>query len=289
MQTSFISSRSLQNAPRLSISDLQSDLSRATREVSTGRLADPGLVLGAAVTRSVDLRIEETFASRLMRSNAIADARLDQTQRVLEDVRTRANAVLESVTALPPSTMAVEALVNEAGGALAELIGKLNGSDGTNFLFAGINAGVRPVAEYDASPRLAVEAAITSTFGTVPIPPGTPPAAMAAFLSGDLAAVFDPAGWSADWSSASDTPLSSEIERGRVIATSRIGLAQQSVGSATSRLADERDVLFTALRQVEGRDPVEAKTEIDMLTLQLEMSYALTVRVSGLSLLGFAR
>ena len=342
MQTSFISTRSMQTAPRLAIAGLQADLARANREVATGRLADPGLALGARVSRGVEVRIEETVTDRLIRSNGLADARLDQTQRVLADLRSRANAVLESVTALPPSSSAVTVLIAEAGDALAELVARLNGSDGTNFLFGGITSGVAPVADYDGAPRLAVEAAMTAAFGAVPIPPGTTPAQMDAFLSGDFAAVFDPAGWSAAWSVASDVPLDTEIERGRIVATSvsaneapfrelamaytmlaglgmdglrsdtrqvivdralaalgsaiagviaieaDVGLVQQSIERASGRLRDERSLLAITLDRLEGRDPVEAKAEIDLITLQLEMSYALTLRVNQLTILNFA-
>ena len=48
MQTSFISTASLVGAPRSDITRMQTEVARLSEEVSTGRMADVGLNLGAA-------------------------------------------------------------------------------------------------------------------------------------------------------------------------------------------------------------------------------------------------
>ena len=50
----------------------------------------------------------------------------------------------------------------------------------------------------------------------------------------------------------------------------------------------ERDVIDVRTSTLEGVDPYEAKVRFDQLSTQIEMSYALTVRLSNLSILNYA-
>lgn len=342
MVTSYVSSLTLRSAPRIALSEHQSDLVRASREVATGRLDDPGLALGPRVSRSMELRIEDGLMDRLITSNGLADARMRQTQNALDGIVAEANKVLQSITALPPSTTAVSALVTEARAALDQLVVALNASNGRTYLFGGTNAAERPIADYDGAPRAAVEAALVGAFGGASIPPLETPANVAAFITTNLAPVFDSPSWETVWSSASDTPLTTEAEPGFVLETSisanerpfrdlamaytmlgqlgigdlrsdsrqvvidsafeligsaisdvvqlqsELGLSQQAVERATARLHDDKLVVARQLSSLEAVDPAEAKVEVDRLSLQIEMSYALTARLSRLSLLNFA-
>ncbi|WP_420392716.1 flagellar hook-associated family protein [Acuticoccus sp.] len=68
----------------------------------------------------------------------------------------------------------------------------------------------------------------------------------------------------------------------------KLGFAENAVDKADSRLRLSRDILTTKIAELEGADPVEAKVRIDLLTTQLEMSYALTNQLSRLSILNYA-
>ena len=73
-----------------------------------------------------------------------------------------------------------------------------------------------------------------------------------------------------------------------------IGAEQARVGAGESRLAataaglDERKTRFaSSIQELEGVDSYEAATRVNMLMSQLEASYALTARISRMSLLSY--
>ena len=69
---------------------------------------------------------------------------------------------------------------------------------------------------------------------------------------------------------------------------SQLGFAENAIGKADNRMSLARDILKTRIADAEGADPVEAKVRIDLLTTQIEMSYALTNQLSRLSILNYA-
>jgi flagellar hook-associated protein 3 FlgL len=66
MATTFISSNSTSTTLRISAMKSQAELSRATKEATTGRLADVGLSLGALSGRDVVLRAELVDVDKLV-------------------------------------------------------------------------------------------------------------------------------------------------------------------------------------------------------------------------------
>jgi flagellar hook-associated protein 3 FlgL len=110
---------------------------------------------------------------------------------------------------------------------LKGLISGLNNTVGGEFLFAGINTGVKPVTDYYATPpgpnQTAVAAAFTAAFGTTQSDPanaGITGAAMQNFLDTTFSALFDDPAWSSDWSSASSQNMNSRISPSEVVQTS---------------------------------------------------------------------
>jgi flagellar hook-associated protein 3 FlgL len=67
----------------------------------------------------------------------------------------------------------------------------------------------------------------------------------------------------------------------------RIGTGQSRLKLATSSLDGTKDRLTSAIQALEGVDAYEAATRINLLMSQLESSYALTGRISRLSLLSY--
>ena len=53
-------------------------------------------------------------------------------------------------------------------------------------------------------------------------------------------------------------------------------------------MASEKDIVSRSISTLEGVDPVEAKVRFDTLSTQMEMSYAMTTRILGLSILKYA-
>ena len=68
----------------------------------------------------------------------------------------------------------------------------------------------------------------------------------------------------------------------------KLGFAENAIKKADERMSLSRDILKTKIADLEGSDPVEAKVRIDLITTQIEMSYALTNQLSRLSILNYA-
>lgn len=69
---------------------------------------------------------------------------------------------------------------------------------------------------------------------------------------------------------------------------SEIAFAQNAISIADERMSLARDLISGTVAEAEGADPAEAKVRVDLLTTQLEMSYALTGQIARLSILNFA-
>lgn len=67
----------------------------------------------------------------------------------------------------------------------------------------------------------------------------------------------------------------------------RLGLVQRQASEAREALASQSAALQSQIGTLENVDPAEAATRVSQLTTQLETSYALTARLSKLSLLNF--
>jgi flagellar hook-associated protein 3 FlgL len=97
MKTSFPSTASIADASRLTVLRLQSQLTDAQKEVSTGRYADVGQTLGANTAQTVSLRQEQTRLQAMMDSNGLVSTRLDSTQAALNSIGQDAQSFLDQL------------------------------------------------------------------------------------------------------------------------------------------------------------------------------------------------
>ncbi|TCT07947.1 flagellar hook-associated family protein [Aquabacter spiritensis] len=67
----------------------------------------------------------------------------------------------------------------------------------------------------------------------------------------------------------------------------RLGTAQHRIDAANTLMQAAGDVSSTRLSVLEAVDPAEAKTRLDTITTQIEMSYALTSRMLKLSIMNY--
>jgi flagellar hook-associated protein 3 FlgL len=67
-----------------------------------------------------------------------------------------------------------------------------------------------------------------------------------------------------------------------------LGFAQNAIARASDRMSLATDILTRKVARAEEADPAEAKARIDLLTTQIEMSYALTNQLARLSILNYA-
>ncbi len=223
MRTAFVSTMSLLNTPRLGITRMQQDLVRLNQEVVTGRMADVGLTLGARTAQSVTLHIDTKALDSLAASNATLSGRLQQTQAALDKMRTDADSFLgELVTARSGSTDWT-IIARSARSALSAFTSTANTSDGRGYLFGGINTGTPPLAQFDAGPGAALDAAFLTKFGFTqddPAAAGIDGAAMADFLNNEFDQLFADPDWGATWSSASSQNTSTWISLTEKVTTS---------------------------------------------------------------------
>ncbi len=345
METTYVSTASLRNQPRLEIQRIQAELVNRTSELATGRKADVGLALGTDTGRMVSLRNEVGLLETLMRSNGVASARLTLIQAALSDIRENASDVLNSVIALPQGYTSAVLIEQEGRAALDRLADRLNGSDGRSFLFSGTDTTNAPFTRFEDGPEAAIAAAFLTKFGVAVGSAGAAAisaADMTDFLDNEFAALFDDPDWGTLWSSASDEDLTSRIAISERVKTgtnanepslrlvaegmsaiaalglsalsqdtrqvvisaarlrvgqavsdvaalqSELGYSQNAISRADERMLLARDLLTRTIVDSEGADVTEAKVRVDLLTTQLEMSFALTGQLARLSILNYA-
>ncbi|MBJ3778665.1 flagellar hook-associated family protein [Acuticoccus mangrovi] len=345
MQTSYISTAALRNAPRASIIQLQQELTDRTTEVATSRHADVGLALGRSAGRTVSTRMDLALLETLITANGSATARLSQTQDALADLETTASEMLAALVALPPGNASATTLTTQATTSLDRMADRLNASDGGSYLFGGLNTTEQPFSRYADGPEAAVEAAFLARFGVAvddPAASAITPADMADFLANEYADLFDDPAWGASWSAASSDNIVSRIAPSERVVTStnaneqairslamgftmvaglsfstlnqatrdeivrqarlvlgtaitevvalkgQLGFSENAIAKANNRMMLATDILEQKIAADEGADPAEAKVRIDLLTTQIEISYALTNQLSRLSILNYA-
>lgn len=217
MKTSFISSYATSQSVRYQMTRMQADLIKAEKEVVTGRVADPGLHLGARTGQSLSVQREMGRLKGIIDTNAIAAARMSSTQSNLTALGEQAEKFLSTLVASSAGTVGPAITRTDAVTTLDAITGILNTNLNGENLFAGVNTDVRPINDFSApgSPnRAAFEAAFATHFGFAHTDPETADitgAEMRDFLENVVEPYFLGAGWEADWSHATDEPILSRI------------------------------------------------------------------------------
>jgi flagellar hook-associated protein 3 FlgL len=235
MQTSYISTQAVTGAMRQSILNLQTQLAKAEKEQASGQLADVGLSLGAETGQTVSLRNQQSQLQAITDANSVVSTRLSTTVQSLTSIQQSAQSFLNNLTTDQANQTSPQVIQQQAGDGLQALIAGLNTSLGGQYIFAGVNTDVKPVANYSTNPpsnsKQAVDNAFSAAFGmsqTDPNAVNITPAQMQSFLSGPFAQLFQSGAASAsgpsnnwsDWSSASDKVISSRISTSQLADTS---------------------------------------------------------------------
>jgi flagellar hook-associated protein 3 FlgL len=135
----------------------------------------------------------------------------------------------------------------QARTALSAFADTLNTAFNGASLFAGINADVKPITDYNKQPPPANAQAVATAFASACGVSQSDPAVfsisganMQAFLDGPFAGLFDPAAWGSTWSAASDKNVKSRISTNELIETSvnANDAAFRKLASAYTMLAD---------------------------------------------------
>lgn len=348
MFSSFISTLSLNHAPRAALPRLQTELAKASQELTTGRRADVGLDLGVGIGENLTLRRDQASLQSLIDGNASTLAALDRTQTGLDDIRGQADRFLSAMVGISDANSGAGVLAAQGRSALDALTATLNLTDGRRYLFGGLNSAAKPMASFDEGPEAAITSAFAARFGLDPANPLEDPAVaqipaadLADFIDTTLAASFEEPGWSATWSDASSENRSAAISstsrievgasanepamrklamaytviatlgaaplKGDALATvldktrslmgsaisgvtdiaTRVGTGQSRIAAADTLMRSAIDATDRRLNVLEAIDPAEAKTRLDTVTTQIEMSYSLTARILKLSIMDY--
>ena len=217
MKISYISTAALSEATRSSVMRSQQALLQAQREISSGRKADIGLDLAATTGQVVSLRSEMQQLMTIRDTNSINLARLDASQNALSAMNEIAQEFVGTLLAADNSDYGPPVAAQQAKAFLATLTDLANTAFNGDFIFAGINSGVKPLNDYfeaGAANKLAVDTAFVTAFGVTQNDPSVQSITatdMATFLDGAYASLFDDPAWSTDWSTASDTNVRARI------------------------------------------------------------------------------
>ncbi len=241
MKVSFVSSQAISSALRYQTARLQADLTNATKEMSTLRVADAGLALGARSSISVSLYREIERLDGITDSNELAQARLKSTQLGLQQLTDAASDLLSNFSSTLSGAGDASIAQQQAEKALALMSSVLNTNVNGENIFAGINTDVRPFNDFldPASPaRVAFDTAFVSYFGFAPTDPAAAGIA-AADMDTFLTTIVEPdilgdAGWQ-NWSSATGQTISS-----------RITLTETAQTSVTANIAGFRKLAMAA-------------------------------------------
>lgn len=234
MDASFTSTKSIIDSTRLAMLKLQNQLTKAQKELSSGRLADVGISLGAQSGRAVSMRRELTHLKMIIDTNGTASTRLDSAAATAENIGELAQNFLSTLIA-SRSTLTGPAIVEgEAKANLNALMDALNSSVSGEYLFAGLDVGTKPMSAYYAdttsTAKTEVDAAFLEAFGGTQSDEGNKttitPDLMEAFLADDgrfHQSFLDPDDasslWS-NWSTASSQNIRSRIGTSETLETS---------------------------------------------------------------------
>jgi len=224
MKATSVSSAALSNAARYQQMRMQAELVKATKESTTGTVADVGLALGARTSQAVTFSRDLDRLNVIIDSNSLVTARLSSTQSALGQLSDTAQNLLTALTAAGNSSSTITQQAGKA--AVQQMTSILNASVNGEYLFAGTNTDVKPIDDFTAagSPaKAAFDASFASYFGfpqTDPLAANITAAQMDSFITSNVVPQFMGAGWQANWSNATDQQIVSRISLGETTQTS---------------------------------------------------------------------
>ena len=258
MTNFLVSNYSLLSSPRSAVSKIQQELTIMQKQATTGRLADVGLTLGLRTNQSISLRSESEGVDRQLDTNAILSQRFSVMQNALQSIADTGEAFQKSLIANGTGEAGIAADMQQAMASLQGLMGALNSSSGSRFLFSGAatdqaaisfpatGGGTADTYFAGSVAQDATATAFAATFGYAQDDAAVSsmtPAELEAFLDGpfdDLFATGPGGGWTDNWSNADDGTVENRISGSETIKTSYSSneAAFRNIAKAYVMLAD---------------------------------------------------
>ena len=166
MKISQVSTQSIFDNLRHSMSNLQRDFVDAQREVNSGQVADAGLALGSNNGRRFSMIADIDRLQTIADTNSRTQARLDMSISVTGSINDVAQGLLSTLTASVSDNHTSHLASGAGESALHAITGLLNTSMNGEYIFGGINSGEAPLLDYQsAGPQAAVDNAFLTHFG----------------------------------------------------------------------------------------------------------------------------
>lgn len=216
MKAQSISTYGATSALRALVAKNKAEMLKAQQEATTGTVFDVGLSLGSKSGQTVSLRKEYDRLSVLTDMNKLVQQRMNATQTAAGTIIENTQNFLGDLTGANNTAESASTIAKSAKSILNSVTGLLNTSYNGEYIFAGVNTDVKPVADYTegSAAQTAVRQAFQTHFGFAIDDPQVANITgdeMKAFLEGDFADEFNDANWAANWSDASDTVIKSRI------------------------------------------------------------------------------
>ena len=216
MKAQSISTYGATSALRALVAKNKAEMLKAQQEATTGTVFDVGLSLGSKSGQTVSLRKEYDRLSVLTDMNKLVQQRMNATQNAAGTIIENTQNFLGDLTGANNTAESASTIAKSAKSILNSVTGLLNTSYNGEYIFAGVNTDVKPVADYTegSAAQTAVRQAFQTHFGFSIDDPQVANITgdeMKAFLEGDFADEFNDANWAANWSDASDTVIKSRI------------------------------------------------------------------------------
>jgi flagellar hook-associated protein 3 FlgL len=222
--SNYISTQYLSSSLQLSVLKMQTELATAQTESASGQYADIGLQLGDQSGQEISLQNENGMLQTYTSTNSAVATSLSTTQAALTTIQTNAQSTIDNLTQWSGETDSGSQLQELGASGLQSLIAAANTSVSGQFVFGGINSAAAPMTSYTG---MAAQTDLQTAFSTYMAglaPPATAAtitsAQMQTFLASPaLVNQFQGAAWTANWSSASSTDVSSNISPTETVAT----------------------------------------------------------------------
>lgn len=216
MKAQSISTYGATSALRALVAKNKAEMLKAQQEATTGTVFDVGMSLGSKSGQTVSLRKEYDRLSVLTDMNKLVQQRMNATQTAAGTIIENTQNFLGDLTGANNTAESAATIAKSAKSILNSVTGLLNTSYNGEYIFAGVNTDVKPVADYTegSAAQTAVRQAFQTHFGFAIDDPQVANITgdeMKAFLEGDFADEFNDANWAANWSDASDTVIKSRI------------------------------------------------------------------------------
>jgi flagellar hook-associated protein 3 FlgL len=294
---STVSSLERSMSMRNSISKLTKQQTDAANEVATGFKTDVYADTGASAGKSNVYRAKMETTDAYINSNTLLSNKLDATELALTDVQSSAQSFLEELTGSGQTTDRAD-LQSQAQTYLDDIVNKLNTTYGGEYLFSGNATQTKPLDGTDANGNpvyvgdtVGTQSAMIDDNTTLEYGVRADDesitqiiSALSAFANTDIVSMDDDT-----YNEFLNTQISTLGEgiTGLTSTISGLGVQQSNLETKISTQESQYDLYQESIVDIEGVDESEASVILNSLTDQLEATYEVTAKISGMSLFDY--